>query len=104
MFKFYPVREIQTLQAWCVGDFDEVAELLDPDNGFITYLGSKTRMGHGRIRSFNIKEDDDALEKWQMRVMPWECDGYVPMEAAVRPPYWDVNNRQKAWVSPELFN
>lgn len=104
MYKYYPVRDITTVQAWCIGDKEAIEDLLSPETGFITYLGAKSRMGHGRIKSFDVVEDDSAADKWMQRILPWEHPGYVQIEAAVRAPYWDVNNKQSAWVSADLFN
>jgi CRISPR type IV-associated protein Csf3 len=104
MFKFYPVRQVRTLQAWCIGDLDRLAELLQPESGLINYIGAKGRMGHGRVMNFDIQSDDSAVEKWTQRVLPWPKDGYIPVQAAAAPPYWDVSNRTDAWIHPDLFN
>lgn len=104
MFKFFPVRRVKELQAWCVGDEDRLIELLSPESGYITYLGSKRRMGFGRIVDFAISDCPEANELWTRRVMPWPIDGTVEVEAASSMPYHEVNNRGPAWLSPELFN
>jgi len=104
MFKHYPVREVKAIQAWCIGDMDRLTELLAPDAGYITYLGAKARMGHGRVKSFAIDVDENAHEFWKRRILPWEQPGYVQIEAAVRPPYWDLKNRQLAWVDPAIYS
>lgn len=104
MFKFFPVRSVKELQAWCVGDEDRIAELLSPESGFITYLGQKTRMGYGRITRFDIAHDEDALEKWKGRVLPWPEQDCIEVEAATKMPYWDVSNRTRAWVNPALYD
>jgi CRISPR type IV-associated protein Csf3 len=104
MFKFFPVRSVQQLQAWCVGDEDRIAELLSPESGFITYLGQKSRMGFGRITGFEIAQDQDALEKWKGRVLPWPEKDCVEVEAATQMPYWEVTNRTRAWINPALYD
>ena len=104
MIKFYPVRQVNELQAWCVGDIDRVAELVSPEAGFINYIGAKGRMGHGRVIDFDIQQDTDAETKWQNRVLPWPQKGCLEIEAATEPPYWGAANRRRAWVSPDLFN
>ena len=102
-FKFYPVRQISKAVAWCVGNPDELGELLDPAAGLVTVLGAKARMGHGRIASLDITVDERANELWQRRVMPWSVDGSVPVRMAVRPPYWQVENVMDAYADPGLF-
>jgi CRISPR type IV-associated protein Csf3 len=104
MLKFFPVRQIHQVQAYCVGDMDRLAELLAPESGYITYLGAKARMGYGRIKSFSIDADEQAEMKWKLRVMPWPEEGTVQVEAASAMPYHEVSNRGPAWVSPDLYN
>ncbi|WP_447410695.1 hypothetical protein, partial [Clostridium perfringens] len=65
LFKFYPVRQVSKATAWCIGDEEELGNLLDPASGIVTALGAKARMGHGMVRSFSIVEDREALERWQ---------------------------------------
>lgn len=104
MFKFFAVRQVSDLQAWCVGDMDRIAELLAPEAGYITYLGAKSRMGYGRIIDFSIEIDEQASEKWMSRVLPWPAPDCIEVEAAVAPPYWDAKNRTTAWINPDLYN
>ncbi len=105
MFKFYPVRNITKVNAWCIGDADRLMELLAPESGYLTYLGSKTRMGHGRITSFGIEDaGDDEQDFWKNRVLPWQEEGLLPLHAVVEPPYWDVTRQRQAWIKPELLN
>ena len=104
MFKFFPVRSVSELLAWCVGDMDRLTELLSPEAGFITYLGPKTRMGFGRIVDFTIEVDARAHAKWLNRVLPWPEKGCVSVEAAIKMPYWELSNRGPAWVNPDLYS
>lgn len=104
MFKFFPVRNVKELQAWCVGDMDRIAELLAPEAGYVTYLGAKKRMGFGRIIDFQMEQDDSALQQWKGRVLPWAEENCVQVEAATKMPYQDVKNRTTAWINPALFN
>ena len=104
MYKWLPVRSVKEVQAWCVGDEDRLIELLAPQAGYITYLGAKTRMGYGRIIDFNCEADEAASENWMRRVLPWEEEGCVQVEAATQPPYWDINNRRAAWLHPDIYN
>ena len=104
MFKFFAVRHVRTVQAWCVGDMDRLAELLAPEAGLITYLGAKTRMGYGRVLEFDIQHDEMAREIWAKRVLPWPVPNGVEIEAASSLPYWEVKNRGVAYVDPALFS
>ena len=104
MFKFFAVRHVRTVQAWCIGDMDRLTELLAPEAGFITYLGAKSRMGYGRVLEFDIQHDEAAADHWQRRVLPWPSVNTVEVEAAASLPYWEVKNRGVAYVDPELFS
>lgn len=98
-FEFYPVKEVFQLSAWCIGDIDLIETLLAPESGFITHLGKRGRIGHGRIRSVEVEECLQANEKWKLRVLPWaESEAYAPIHAACRAPYWAIENRQPAFV------
>ncbi|MGF6440145.1 type IV CRISPR-associated protein Csf3 [Paraburkholderia youngii] len=100
--KYFPIRQVSEVQAYCIGDADRLLELLEPGR-HISHLGAKTRMGYGKVVSFEIEPDTDAQRNWSRRVLPWEHEGAVQMELAVRPPYWAVENRQLAWARPDLF-
>lgn len=103
-FKFYPVKHVSALQAWCVGDAEEIAELLDPDAGSpLAWIGARGRSGLGRIKSFSMQEDSTATEMWCQRSMPWPYEGAVQMELAIKPPYWDRSNVRQGWINPALF-
>jgi CRISPR type IV-associated protein Csf3 len=104
MFKFFPVRQVSEVQAWCIGDMDRIVELLAPESGYLTYLGSRTRMGYGRIVDFTIDMDEQAGQKWASRVLPWPAEDCVELEAAVAPPYWDSKNRISAWINPAIYD
>lgn len=104
MYKWLPVRSVQHLQAWCIGDEDRINELLAPAAGYITYLGPKTRMGYGRVAEFTCEVDVSARENWMKRVLPWHEEGFVQVEAATQPPYWDIENRRAAWLHPDIYN
>lgn len=101
--QMYPVMTVSKATAWCMGDPDELEMLLNPDMGYLTYFGKRSKNGHGRIKSVTITEDEAAHENWQLRILPWEKDGYHMLEANVRPPYWDVTERKIAWASPAIF-
>lgn len=99
-FNFYPVREVGKLVAWCVGDGEAIHDLLD---AHIHHIGHRRRMGHGKVRSIRVVEDTTAEDRWKMRVLPWQEEGYLPMQAAFRPPYWAIENRRAAYCPPAIL-
>ena len=101
-FKYVPVQVPESVVAHCVGDETRLRELLHPDSGHVTYLG-RGRQGLGRVLDFRIDRDEEAVERWKERVLPWAEAGCVEMRLAARPPYWDVSNVQRAWVNPDIF-
>ena len=103
LFKFFPVRQVDKVVAWCIGDLDRLEEILAPEAGYITHLGSKTRMGFGRITSFSIQVDEAAHANWERRVLPWPHEGAVAMRISAHPPYWAQDNQREAFASPDLF-
>lgn len=103
MYKFYPVKTVSHVRAWCIGDPDELESLLHPEMGYLTHIGPRKRSGHGCVKSFEMVEDERAESLWQQRVLPWPHDGAVPMSLAVRPPYWAPENRCESFAKPSLF-
>lgn len=99
-FNFYPVREVGKLVAWCVGDRESIHDLLD---AHIRHIGNRRRMGHGRVLAVRVIEDATAETRWMMRILPWCHDGYLPIHAAYRPPYWAIENRQEAYCPPAIL-
>lgn len=99
-FQRYPVREVKTLVAWCVGDAQAIHDLLD---AHIFHIGHKRRIGHGKVKSIRVIPDPAAETKWRLRVLPWTALGYEPLQAAFRPPYWAIENRQTAYCPPEIL-
>ena len=103
-FKHYPVKQIGAVQAWCIGDIDALQGLLDPAwGGVVSHIGPRGRSGLGRIQSFEIVEDDAALERWKERVLPWAHEGSVPLQMATTFPYWEVSNQRQAHMNPALL-
>lgn len=102
-FQFYQVASIRKMEAWCVGGRDAIEELLAPESGLLTHLGKRSRIGHGRIRSVTVEPCPDAVEQWKQRVLPWQEKGYLPVQAAFRPPYWASENRQTAYCPPVIL-
>lgn len=102
-FKFFPVKQVHTVTAWCIGDEELLGNLLDPNAGLVTHLGGKARMGMGKIASFEIVHDEEAHHRWTRRVLPWPHEESVPVRMAVRPPYWDIANISDAYVNPSIL-
>lgn len=102
---WYTVEHVPACHAWCVGDPERIASLLDR----ITHLGKRSRLDHGRIAlrdrsdaqegglDFDIIEDADALVHWQERVMPEPLEGYAPVVSRLQPPYWKGEGVTQAW-------
>jgi CRISPR type IV-associated protein Csf3 len=113
---FQEARHVSGLQAWCIGDPDEIADLLQEVRG----VGAKTRLGFGRLHTrvastggedvpdWRIVEDPRAESYWMLRNLPALPDQDVPgavrvrVLGAVESPYW--RPREPVWVArmPEL--
>jgi CRISPR type IV-associated protein Csf3 len=103
MFKFFPVVSARQLQAWCIGDEDELYSLLSPEAGFVTHIGPRKRSGLGEVVDFKIEPDEAAHDLWSRRVLPWPHEGAVSMRLAARPPYWAAENEAMNYIHPSLF-
>lgn len=103
MYKFYPTKTLSQVQAWCIGDLNELHDLLAPEAGYITHIGPRKRSGHGQVCSFEIIEDEQALIHWSKRVLPWPHEGAVEMSLATCPPYWAPENRRTSFIDPAIF-
>lgn len=99
-FNFYPVREVSELHGYCIGVQAEIQDLLETH---ISHVGSRRRSGHGKVSAIRVIEDPQADELWKARMLPWEQDGYVPMQAAFRPPYWAIEQRAQAYCPPAII-
>lgn len=99
----YPVSVASKAIAYCVGDAEVIESLIHPDMGYLTHIGKRTRLGHGKIVALSITEDADALERWKQRILPWQEDDYLGIEATVIPPYWDEKNSVSAWIHPDIL-
>ena len=97
-------RPVSRLVAWCIGDAERIAEAL----GELRHVGKYARFGFGRVdheEGIVVTEDEAAIERWKYRVLPWPEEGYVPVQATVTPPYWDVARQRQAWMpkTPPAF-
>jgi len=98
-----PTQQIVRMTAWCIGDEEQLYDLLSPESGFVKSIGKMRRNGHGRILEMRIIPDPEAETRWTRRILPWKAPGTVPIEAVTHPPYWDITQRQMAWVDPAIF-
>jgi CRISPR type IV-associated protein Csf3 len=99
----YPVFVANKAVAYCMGDAEALESLLDPNLGLLTNIGKRSRLDHGRIVGLSVTRNDAALELWKQRILPWQEDGYLGIEANVIPPYWDATGRHSAWAHPSIF-
>jgi len=95
---FFTVQHAITASAWCIGDAERIAALLDR----VRYLGARRRNGHGKIARISVTHDDDAHARWRERVLPEQQEGYLPLMATTAPPYWDRTRQVAAWAHPAI--
>ena len=99
----YAVCNASKAVAFCMGDPDALESLLDPEMGYLTHIGKRSRLGQGKIVGLSISTSDSAVDNWKQRILPWQEDGYLGIEANVIPPYWDAAGRISAWAHPDIF-
>lgn len=107
-FQFIPVRHVKKFSAYCIGDADRIYDLLQT---YVTHIGARGRTGFGRIaqedggtiQSIYVEEDESANQMWQHRVMPWALDGYVPIQAAHKAPYWAAENKAISFIPENIL-
>ncbi len=104
-FQHLPVKYVSSVTAYCIGDHDRLVKLLAPESGYMIALGGRRRMGLGTILDggFEIEPDARAMDLWQLRLLPWEHEGAVPITAATKPPYHLPDNIRPAFVRPEVL-
>lgn len=90
---WYTIQDVRRCDAWCVGDPDRIASLID----HITHLGRRGRLDHGRVEHIGLHEDPEALERWKLRYMPEPIEGYAPVIARLKPPYWMGEGTTTCW-------
>jgi CRISPR type IV-associated protein Csf3 len=95
MLDFYHTEKVKTLYAYGVGDIQRIAELLE----HLEHIGSKSRLGHGRIDSIDLVSlgvDEECL--WDKRPLPddgsSQIQGYMKRFYRLTPPYWKKNDRK----------
>ena len=97
MLDFYPLTEVESLVAWCVGDRDAIEDWL-VHSGHVSHLGARRRAGHGFVKSVKIESCPEAADMWNVRVRPWQMrEDDEKIQAAWKPPYWAAENKGKAY-------
>lgn len=106
---FFTIEHAAGLRAWCVGDPEEIVQLL---NGYVHAVGVKTRIGLGALIEgddgslWSVVEDDEAHKMWRHRSMPAKViDDSYPAIGSWQPPYWrgsDLIWRPKPMRIPAL--
>lgn len=96
-FIHHSYQWMERASAWCIADEDELRAAL----ARIPAIGKMTRNGFGRIKDMQITTDDEAHDKWKLRVLPPGLDGsmgvtYVPAQLCLQPPYWDKTGQTRA--------
>lgn len=93
----YSLKMVHAVEAWCIGDQDMIEMLLM----HAEFIGAKRRLGHGKVRSTLVEEDERAAHLWALRPLPAEvldkqpkpsmqaCSERVPMDSPLCAPYWD---------------
>lgn len=89
-----PLVQVETVDAWCVGEADTVQQMLSG----ISNIGKLGRLDCGRVREICVEPDDaPERDRWRLRTMPDACPDYYTTAATLRPPYWRRENREEAW-------
>jgi CRISPR type IV-associated protein Csf3 len=89
----YTLRQVDVLEAWCIGDADAIEALL---TNHARQVGPIRRLGHGRVAQVRVMPDDKAHDFWRLRPLPIEqgdasqggVDGTIQISMRPRPPYW----------------
>lgn len=88
------VREVR---AYGIGDIERVGELLRR----VKSIGKLRRHCAGDVTSLEVHPDATAADRWKVRVLPFEAEGYARVHATVRPPYWDRSAMVAAYMPLE---
>lgn len=105
------VRHVAGLQAWCLGDPEQLQDLLSD----VRALGSKTRLGFGGVLVdaqerplWRVMEDPQAASRWKLRNLPAPPEDDVPgvvrlpVTGALASPYWRPTGQVWTARMPEL--
>lgn len=92
----FAVRWVNQIEAWCVGDENEVRELL---TDWVPGLGLRCRNGWGSVVSVAVEKLADEKDcNWRWRNLPVSDDespadgDMVRRVGAANPPYWKKSN------------
>jgi CRISPR type IV-associated protein Csf3 len=91
----YPVALVPGAVAYCIGDGERIEYLL---RTYLTHLGKRGRLDHGRIRRITVAADPQAEQLWWRRDLPWPRAGFVEAEGRVHPPYWSRRQMVRLFV------
>jgi len=92
---YYNVKDNAEAVCFCVGDRNEIENLL---NNNLVGIGKYVPKGHGKIASIIIEPDESAIDNWKYRAMPYEINGYFASQITIKPPYFDKKNQVIAWL------
>jgi CRISPR type IV-associated protein Csf3 len=89
---------VRQCTAWCVGERDQVASLLEGLNA----IGPLVRNGWGRIAEVKVVSDPDGATRWNRRILPLSLSAHKTDEHALgtsvlRAPYWERSREQEVW-------
>lgn len=100
---FYPLQQMEKAIAYAVGERDAVEDLLMD----IHAIGKKHEIGNGIVASCTVRaaatpaEDIAWRSKALYRFLPFQWDGYAPVQGAARAPYWRLDRRRIVWAPME---
>ena len=88
------LRQIQSAEAYCVGDPEQVEDLLRYN---IRSLGASRRNGWGRVTDVRVDPCTAAATRWRERMLPQSMaalvlPGHHPSTIVARAPYWRRSN------------
>lgn len=88
-----PLVVTRSVTFYFSGDMERVSYLVQ----HVKYLGKKTSIGYGEIKSFSVKESEDyslIKDGMAMRYIPIEYLSMTTqrMNAPCKPPFWDRRN------------
>lgn len=107
VYKAYALNFIEAIvekaTAYCIGDPDFIRDLLEEN---IHSIGKHSRMGKGRIRSIDIKEDPAAEKLWTQRNLPARYpkpQGFCKAWGALASPYWNQESFTEVLVPTLVY-
>ncbi len=91
-----PYRSVEKIEAWVVGDADELEKYLS--TSLLPSIGKYRKNGFGVVREITLERDETAHEKWKLRSLPliadqYEGHSYHMSETTIAPPYWRKTDR-----------